>query len=50
LGKNCIMRSFITCTFAKYSKMIESSKMRLTGALERIRRWEMHIGYWWESQ
>jgi hypothetical protein len=28
----------------------KSRKMRCAGNVARIRRREMHIGYWWESQ
>jgi hypothetical protein len=31
-------------------RIIKSRKMRWTGNIAQIRRREMYIGYWWESQ
>jgi hypothetical protein len=31
-------------------RMIKSRRMRLAGHIARMKRREMHIGYWWENQ
>jgi hypothetical protein len=49
VGENCIMRSFITCTFRQVY-LNDEVEDGMGMHVARMWRKGMHIGYSWESQ